>query len=146
MFNKIAQLLGIDEAPKKDFVSRSVLIVDDDHLDRVLIQRTVEKMGHRAVIAEDGKKGLELVRQEKPDLILSDCHMPEMDGVQMCREIKENPETKDIPFVFLTGVETPTTVVECFDMGVENYVCKPINPKLLASQIETIFKECLASN
>ena len=146
MLNKIAQLLGIKTAQKKDFASRRILIVDDNQTDRVFIQRTVEKMGHYALIAENGKIGFQIAKEEKPDLILSDCRMPEMDGVEMCKRLKEDPETESIPFVFLTNVETPATIIECFDMGAENYVCKPINPKLLTSQIETIFNEHLASN
>lgn len=145
MLENIFQLLGIKKAPKEDFISRRILVVDDNSADLLLIQRTVEKMGHRVLTADNGKVGFELVKKEKPDLILSDCRMPEMDGVQMCKQIKEDPETKDIPIVFLTGVDTPKTVVECFDMGADNYICKPINPKLLAGQITTIFKEQFAS-
>ena len=145
MLEGIFQLLGIKRAPKEDFGSRCILVVDDDKTDLLLIKRTVEKMGHRVLTAENGKTGFELVKAEKPDLILSDCRMPEMDGVQMCRHIKEDPETKNIPLVFLTSVDSPNTVVECFDMGVDNYICKPINPKLLAGQITTIFREHFAS-
>ena len=141
MFEKIAFLLGIKKAPKGNFISRCILIVDDNESDLLLIQRTVEKMGHRTLIAKNGKTGMELARSGKPDLILSDCRMPEMDGVEMCKRIKEDPQTKDIPLVFLTGVETPAIVVECFDMGVDNYICKPINPKLLRDQIQAIFEE-----
>jgi two-component system alkaline phosphatase synthesis response regulator PhoP len=57
----------------------------------------------------------------------------------------DNDVTKDIPIVFLTSVESPKTVIDCFDMGVHNYICKPIKPKLLISQIEMIFKECLTT-
>ncbi|HQP09958.1 MAG TPA: response regulator [Candidatus Omnitrophota bacterium] len=145
MFGKIASLLRIKTAPEKKFKSHCVLIIDDNAGDLLLIQRTVEKMGHRALTAQNGKVGLELAKAEKPDLILSDCRMPEMDGVEMCRRIKEDPQTRDIPLVFLTGVETPSIVVECFDMGVDNYICKPINPKLLMGQIKSIFEEHLNS-
>ena len=141
MFEKIAQLLGIKGAVNVDLGCRCILIVDDNKSDLMLVRRTVEKMGHRVLTAENGKTGYELAKAEKPDLILSDCRMPEMDGVEMCKRIKEDPETKDIPLVFLTNVDTPKTVIECFDMGVDNYICKPINPKLVAAQIRTIFKE-----
>ncbi len=141
MFEKVARLLGIGRASDKDFKGHSVLVVDDNKGDLLLIQRTIEKMGHRAVTAVNGKIGFELAKTEKPDLILSDCRMPEMDGVEMCKKIKDDPQTKDIPLVFLTSVEAPATVVECFDMGVDNYICKPINPKLLTDQITAIFDE-----
>ncbi len=145
MFEKIKQLFGIKSASGNAAESHCVLIVDDNEGDRLLIQRTIEKMGHRVLTAGTGKAGLEALKTEKPDLILSDCRMPEMDGVAMCKQIKADPATKDIPLVFLTSVETPTTVVECFDMGVDNYMCKPINPKLVTDQIKAIFEEQFSS-
>ncbi len=145
MFEKIAQLLGIKKVEDKNFARHLILIVDDNEGDLLLVQRTIEKMGHRALTAKNGKIGFELAKEEKPDLILSDCRMPEMDGVEMCKRIKEDPATKNIPLVFLTSVEAPATVVECFDMGVDNYICKPINPTLLADQIKTIFEEHFTS-
>jgi two-component system alkaline phosphatase synthesis response regulator PhoP len=145
MFGKIAQLLGIAKATNEDVQTRCILIVDDNESDLLLIQRTVEKMGHRALIARDGKSGYDIAKGQKPDLILSDCRMPGMSGVEMCKRIKEDPETKDVPFVFLTGDETPSTIVDCFDMGADNYMCKPINPKLVAKQIKAIFEEHLSS-
>ena len=141
MFEKIFQLLGIKRASKEDFGSRCILIVDDNRADLLLVKRTVEKMGHRVLTADNGKVGFQLAKEEKPDLILSDCCMPEMDGVEMYRQMKEDQEIKNIPLIFLTGVDSPKAVVECFDMGADNYICKPINPKLLAGQITTIFRE-----
>ena len=145
MFDKIASLLGIRKSQPAHFKSRRVLVVDDSKSDLLLIKRTVERMGHQVFTAENGKSGLEIARKEKPDLILSDCNMPEMDGVRMCKEIKDDPQVKNIPLIFLTGVDTPSTVIECFDMGVDNYIGKPINPKLLADQITKIFEERPAS-
>lgn len=145
MFEKIAQFLGVKKAVGKRFVSRRILIVDDNETDLRLIQKTVEKAGHQALLAEDGKAGFEIARTQKPDLILSDCRMPEMDGVEMCKMIKESPDTKDIPLIFLTSIDAPKTVVECFDMGVENYICKPIKPKALSAKINAIFNECFST-
>lgn len=144
MFERILRLFIVKKVRPKDFIQRCILVVDDNEADRMLVQRMVEKMGHRILIAEDGNIGFEMAKAKKPDLILSDCRMPEKDGITMCKQLKGDPETKNIPLVFLTGVDSPATVVECFDMGVENYMCKPINPKILTSQIEIIFKECLA--
>jgi CheY-like chemotaxis protein len=143
MFEHILRLFTAEKARAKDFVQRCILVVDDNETDRMLVRRTVEKMGHRVLVAEDGNVGFEMAKTKKPDLILSDCRMPQKDGITMCRQLKGDPQTKNIPLVFLTGVDSPATVVECFDMGVENYMCKPINPKILVSQIETILKECL---
>ena len=145
MFEKIAQLFGKDQAEARDFDHRCVLVVDDNETDLTLLRKTVEKMGHRVLTAENGKIGFEIAKLEKPDLILSDFRMPILDGMEMFKRLKEDADTKDIPVVFLTGVNTPSAVIESFDMGVRNYICKPIKPKLLASQIKTIFKECLSA-
>jgi len=145
MFKKIAQLLGIKTAMPENFVRRRILIVDDNEMDLRLIQKTVEKIGHQALLAENGKIGYEVAKAENPDLILSDCLMPEMDGVDMCKRIKEDAATKDIPVMFLTNVDTPKNVIESFEMGVANYICKPIKPKILAMRIKTIFDECLTT-
>jgi len=144
MLGKIAAFFGKHKDVKEQFKSQTVLIVDDNETDLTLIKRTVERIGHRAITAANGIDGFALAKAQRPALILSDCRMPEMDGVEMCRRLKKDEDTKDIPIVFLTNVDTPKTVIECFDMGVNNYICKPIKPKLLMSQIELIFNECLA--
>jgi len=141
VFAKIAQLFGVKSEVPENFVSRRILIVDDNAIDLKLIQKTVETMGHQALLAEDGKAGYEAAKVEKPDLIFADCRMPEMDGVEMCKLIKEDTKTKDIPVIFLTSVDEPKTVIECFEMGVDNYICKPIRPKVLRAQINAIFKD-----
>jgi len=144
MFEKIAELIGLKSKSQDDFIMRSVLIVDDNEIDLKLVKRTVEKIGHRALTAENGKIGFQVAKDERPDLILSDCHMPESDGVEMYKRLKEDEDTKNIPVIFLTNVDRPATIIECFEMGAQNYICKPIKPKLLSSQIQSIFKECLS--
>jgi len=143
MFGWLKAVFGAKDTESSVVMPRRILIVDDDDVDLALIRKTVETLGHEAVTAKNGKEGLDAVRAQKPDLILADCRMPEMDGITMCKALKEETATKDIPIVFLTGVETPKTVVECFDMGVENYICKPISRKVLTTQIKNIFSECL---
>lgn len=127
------------------FEDRTVLIVDDSEVDRKLIAKTLMKMGCRVLTAVDGEIGLHIALSETPDLILSDCHMPNMDGVEMCRELKNTDETKEIPVIFLTGDTSPSKVVDCFELNVDNYMCKPINSKVLMSQIEDILTEHLPS-
>ena len=71
--------------------------------------------------------------------------MPNMDGVEMCKELRDTEETKDIPVIFLTGDKSPSKVVDCFDLNADNYMCKPINAKVLMTQIEDILTEHLPS-
>lgn len=145
MLGIIKGILGLNKAGDAGSARRRVLVVDDNPTDLALIKNTIRKMGHEVLTAVNGREGFEAAKSERPDLILSDCRMPEMDGVAMCKLLKADEATKDIPIVFLTGADTPGTVVECFDMGADNYMCKPIKPRLLASQIQAIFRECLTS-
>ncbi|MBP9854042.1 MAG: response regulator [Candidatus Omnitrophica bacterium] len=131
-------------APPKKFNNHKVLIVDDNPLDRKLVAKTMEKMGCKVLTAVDGEIGLHLALAEKPDLILSDYDMPHMDGLTMCKELRANQETQDIPVIFLSGSATPGNIVDIFDVSnVDNYICKPINSKVLIHQIEDIFNKHL---
>ncbi|HLF17553.1 MAG TPA: response regulator [Candidatus Omnitrophota bacterium] len=132
-------LFGKKDAPT--FKDRIILVVDDNEVDRKIIVHALKDLGCRVMTAENGAEGYIKALSHKPDLILSDCNMPIMDGVAMCRQIKENEATKDIPVIFLTGVDSPSNLVECFSLDAENFMCKPINPKVLATQIQQVLQE-----
>jgi len=126
---------------EKKFLDCSVLVVEDSDVDRKIIVRALEKLTCRVLTAGDGQEGYEMALANKPDIILSDCSMPRMDGVEMCKMIKKSEEIKDIPIIFLTGLDSPKVVIDCFELDAENFMCKPINPRLLTSQVEQIIKE-----
>ena len=144
MFSKLARWMGISKAANNNFDRRCVLVVDDSAVDLTLLRKTIEKMGHRVLSAENGQIGYTLAKLERPDLIFSDWRMPTLDGIGMCKQLKADEETKNIPVVFLTSVDTPKAVIDGFEIGAYNYLVKPIKPKLLVSKINSIFKECLA--
>ena len=123
------------------FANRTILVVDDNEVDRKIIVHALKDLGCKVMQAENGSEGYVKALSHRPDLILSDCNMPHMDGVEMCRQIKEDDKTKDIPIIFLTGVDSPRNVVECFSLEAENFMCKPINPKALTDQIRHILSE-----
>jgi CheY-like chemotaxis protein len=123
------------------FAKMMVLIVEDNEVDRKIIVKTLKTLGCKVMIAENGSEGYIKAVSHKPDLILSDCNMPYMDGVEMCRQIKEDESTKDIPVIFLTGVDSPRNVIDCFSLEAESFVCKPINPKMLSNQIASVLEE-----
>ena len=72
--------------------------------------------------------------------------MPKLDGVEMTKKIKQHIETKDIPVIFLTGADSPKRVVDCFEVEAHNYMCKPINAKVLTSQIKEILDQHLSES
>ena len=117
-----------------------ILTIEDDATQRTLIQRTLEKKGHSVLIAEDGRKGLELAQRERPDLIILDVVMPQMRGDEVCRRLKTDSRTKDIPVLFLTSLDTPKDVIEHYDLGADVHLTKPINPKELIRQVDISLK------
>lgn len=121
--------------------AKTILVVEDSDVDRKWIEATLEKAKFRVISAVNGAIGLETAKTEKPDLIILDCDMPVMGGVEMCGKLREQNETEDIPVIFLTSVDTPANIVDCFEVDAENYLSKPISPKLLISQIEEVLNE-----
>jgi adenylate cyclase len=112
-----------------------VLIVDDNKVNRLLLSRSVELLGHRAVLAENGRIGLEKLRGKSFDLILLDIEMPEMDGFAVLEEVKADPQLRDIPVIVTSSVEGLDNIVRCIGLGAEDYLPKPVNQVLLKARI-----------
>ncbi|MEO0470727.1 MAG: response regulator transcription factor, partial [Bacteroidota bacterium] len=117
-----------------------ILIVDDevDILD--LLEYNLEKEGYRVVKAMDGEEAIELASKEKPDLILLDIMMPKIDGIETCRRIRELPNMQEVYVVFLTARSEEYSELAGFDAGADDYISKPIKPRLLVSRIRAILR------
>jgi CheY-like chemotaxis protein len=137
MFDK---LFGSKKSDNKNG-NRKILIVDDNEIDRKIIRSALEKDGYQTVQAENGAIGLEMARKEKPDLVFLDCQMPVMDGLTMCKKLKEDDDLKHTPVIFLTALDTPRNIIDCFEVDAENYLSKPISPKILTQQVKIILDE-----
>jgi twitching motility two-component system response regulator PilH len=103
-----------------------ILIVDDSPSQLLGIKRIVEKLGHEVLTAEDGAAGVETAKREKPDLILMDVVMPNLNGFQATRTISKDPETAHIPIVLVTTKDQETDKVWGMRQGAKAYVTKPI--------------------
>ena len=103
-----------------------ILIVDDSPSQLLGIKRIVEKLGHEALTAEDGAAGVDAARREKPDLILMDVVMPNLNGFQATRRISKDPDTAHIPIVLVTTKDQETDKVWGMRQGAKAYVTKPI--------------------
>lgn len=103
-----------------------ILIVDDSPSQLLGIKRIVEKLGHEALTAEDGAAGVEAAKREKPDLILMDVVMPNLNGFQATRTISKDPATAHIPIVLVTTKDQETDKVWGMRQGAKAYVTKPI--------------------
>lgn len=141
MFERIKNIFFNNKPRLNRHSDRSILVVEDNEIDRSIIERALARAGYTVRLAANGAEGLESVKTHRPDLILLDYEMPIMGGVEMCRLIKENDITKNIPIVFLTSADNPKNIVECFELDAENYLNKPVKPKLLISEIDAILSE-----
>jgi len=115
-----------------------ILIVDDSPSQLLGIKRIVEKLGHETLTAEDGAAGVEVAKQQLPDLILMDVVMPNLNGFQATRTISKNPGTAHIPIVLVTTKDQETDRVWGMRQGAKAYVTKPIKEDELARTLQEL--------
>lgn len=122
-----------EESDKKSLI----LIVDDVPKNLQVLAAILYKEGYEIAMADRGKSALELLENVIPDLILLDIMMPEMDGFEVCKRIKQNPKHQDIPIIFLTARHETETIVKGFESGAADYLTKPFNALELISRVKT---------
>lgn len=120
---------------------RTILVIDDHRDIRENIAEILSLDGYKTLQAEDGRRGVEQAILHKPDLIVCDIMMPELDGYGVLHLLKKNPETQDIPFVFLTAKAERSDFRRGMDMGADDYITKPFDDFELLSAIETRLKK-----
>ncbi|MCB9251471.1 MAG: response regulator transcription factor [Flavobacteriales bacterium] len=119
-------------------MSIKILIVDDEPDIIEFIRYTLEKEGYTVDQASNGLDAIKRSTEFKPDLILMDVMMPVLDGIETCRQIKENPKTNHIFIVFLTARAEEFSELAGFEAGADDYIHKPIKPRVLLSRIKAI--------
>jgi adenylate cyclase len=112
-----------------------LLIADDNKVNRLLLSRSVELLGHRVALAENGRIALEKLRSESFDLLLLDIEMPELDGFAVLEKLKADLKLREVPVIVTSSVEGLDNIVRCIDLGAEDYLPKPVNPVLLKARI-----------
>ena len=117
-----------------------ILVVDDDPDILELLTYNLKKEGYEVADALNGKIALQVAEKFKPDLILLDVMMPEMDGIQTCQELRKNNMFKDVFIVFLTARIEEYSEIAGFTAGADDYITKPIKPGALLSRIKAILK------
>lgn len=115
----------------------NLLIIDDDPNIREVITFAVEAAGFRAQVAEDGARGLEHARGGGVDLVVLDIGLPEMDGFEVCRELRK---VSDVPILFLTARDDEIDRIVGMELGADDYVTKPFSPRELVARIKAILK------
>jgi class 3 adenylate cyclase len=123
--------------PSRSAEPGRLLVVDDNRVNRLLLGRALEQLGHRVSFAENGRKALKALQEGGIDLVLLDIEMPEMDGYQVLAALAADPALRDIPVVMMSSVEEVDSVARCIEMGAEDYLFKPVNPVLLRARVGT---------
>ena len=117
-----------------------ILLVDDEKDILEFLKYNLEKEGYNVVTADNGKKALEIAKRVLPELIILDVMMPDMDGISTCIEIKKYPKLNKALILFLTARSEEYSELAGFDAGADDYVTKPIKPKLLIRRIKALLK------
>ncbi len=117
-----------------------ILLVDDEPDIIELITYNLEREGYKIESADNGRDAIEIAKEFKPDLILLDVMMPEMDGIETCAEIRELDDLKNVMIAFLTARGEDYSQIAGFDAGADDYISKPIKPRVLISRIQALLR------
>jgi len=119
----------------------SLLVVDDNEMNRDLLARHIERQGHSVTVAANGRQALEIIKTHSFDLVILDIMMPEMNGYQVLQHLKGNDNWRDIPVIMISALDEMDSVVRCIEMGAEDYLPKPFNPVLLRARISSCLEK-----
>ena len=115
-----------------------ILLADDELRLRKVVVLHLKKFGFDVIEANNGKQAIDLAMTSKPDIIVLDIMMPEMDGISACKKLREFPEFKNTPIIMLTAKATPDDIKAGKDAGANEYLTKPFSPKELVDKIQGI--------
>ncbi len=119
---------------------KSILVVDDSETNLVLLEAILENEGWIVKTAKSATAGMEMIKDEKPDLILLDLLMPRIDGCEMLESLKSGERYKDIPVIIVSAVLDDTTRKTCLDKGAEDYISKPVDIEQLLKRVRDVLE------
>jgi two-component system, OmpR family, alkaline phosphatase synthesis response regulator PhoP len=122
-------------------MAKKILLADDEMDIKTIVEMFLESQGYEVATAYDGLDALDKVKTEKPDLILLDVMMPMIDGFEVAKRLKADPETKNIPIIMLSAAGQKEAVQRGLDAGAIDYIVKPFEPVELGNKIEKYLKE-----
>ncbi len=121
-------------------MAKCLTIIEDDQDLRRLLLHYLEKEGYVIQHAADGEQGLALVRRVRPDLVVLDLMLPGLDGLEVCKRLKADPQTANIPILMLTAKAEETDKVVGLELGADDYVTKPFSPRELTARVKAILR------
>lgn len=127
-------------------MAKKILIVDDEPDIIEFLQYNLRKEGYDVVSANDGMQAIQVAAAQKPDLIILDIMMPLLDGVETCRQLRSQKEFKDTPIAFLTARDEDFSQITALDVGGDDYITKPIKPRVLLSRIAALLRRADRGN
>lgn len=119
---------------------KTVLLVEDESDLNELLTYSLEKDGFKVLSAESGEQGVKLLSSHQPDMILLDLMLPGIDGLEVCRLVKENSDTADVPVIMLTAKGEESDIVRGLEMGADDYITKPFSPRVLNARIRAVLR------
>lgn len=125
---------------KKILDEKTILLVDDEVDILEFISYNLEKEGYKVYTAQNGKDAIRIAEKKEPDLIILDVMMPEMDGIVTCEELRKIPKLKNTVIAFLTARSEDYSQIAGFEAGADDYITKPIRPKVLLSRVKALTK------
>jgi DNA-binding response OmpR family regulator len=121
-------------------MGKKILVIEDERDISDLVVHYLEKEGHRVMAVRNGAKGLSLLKTDPPDLLILDLMLPEMDGLEILRQIRSHSKTAALPVILLTAKAEETDRVVGLEMGADDYVPKPFSPKELAARVKALLR------
>ena len=115
-----------------------ILLVDDEPANLILLEELLHLKGYTTVSAVSGDEALSKVRADRPDLILLDIMMPDMDGFEVCDRLRKDPTLQTVPVIFLTALDDDSSRLKGLEMMADDYVTKPFNSRLLLAKVESV--------
>jgi two-component system phosphate regulon response regulator PhoB len=126
-------------------MKETILIVEDEMPLVTLLRYNLEREGFAALDAQDGEEALNIAREQKPDLVLLDWMLPLMSGIEVCRQLRRNPQTREIPIVMLTARGEEGDKLRGLDSGADDYVVKPFSPSELVARLRAVIRRAQPS-
>src|SRR5437763_1274866 len=133
------------EADNDHPMSKSTILVIDDEPDLVeLVRYNLARDGFEVVCACDGRAGMESARHHKPDLVVLDVMMPNIDGLDVCRQLRADPRTSGMPIILLTAKAGEADRIVGLELGADDYVTKPFSPRELVARVKAVLRRSMA--
>jgi CheY-like chemotaxis protein len=119
-------------------IEKTILVADDETHILNVVSLKLRNAGYRVVTARDGREALDLALQEHPDLVITDYHMPELSGIELCRALRANPLTAHVPAVMLTARGYQLETADTESSGIRALISKPFSPRQLLTTVEEL--------